>query len=111
MDDKIKNKIWKIVCIGLVFLIMFLITCICGLRHRADNLQTQLEQCIKTEEQSLIPCPMCGKEVELCPVNDSFYIHCDKWHNKDGCGLATGYYKSKSELIEDWNDMKILPLN
>ena len=49
---------------------------------------------------------MCGHEVKLNPINDSFYIECDKFLGKGGCGLTTGYYKSKNELIEKWNGMK-----
>jgi hypothetical protein len=107
----LKIKIWKIACACLVFLTIFLIICICGLRYRADNLQVQLEQSIEVEEQSLKPCPICGEEVKLNPVNDSFYIECSNFFREDGCGLSTGYYDSKMELIEQWNDMKILPSN
>lgn len=111
MDDKLKIKIWKTSCVVLVFLTIFLIICICGLRYRADNLQVQLEQCIEVEEQSLIPCPICGEEVKLNPVNNLFYIKCSNFIGEDGCGLQTGYYESKMELIEQWNGMKILPSN
>ena len=106
MDEKIKSKIWKTICVVFVFVIIFLVVCIIGLRKRADNLQIQLEQCVEVEEQTLNPCPICGHEVKLNPINDSFYIECDKFLGKGGCGLTTGYYKSKNELIEKWNDMK-----
>ena len=106
MDNKLKNRIWKIICVVLVFATIFLIVCILGLRKRADNLQIQLEQCVEIEEQTLDPCPICGYEVKLNPVNDSFYIKCDDFLGEDGCGLKTGYYKSKNELIEKWNGMK-----
>ena len=98
--------IWKVICVVLIFLTIFLIVCIFGLRKRADNLQTQLEQCVEVEEQTLDPCPMCGHEVKLNPINDSFYIECDYFLGESGCGLTTGYYKSKNELIEKWNGMK-----
>ena len=101
MDNKLKNRIWKIICVVLVFATV----CILGLRKRVDNLQIQLEQCVKVEEQTLNPCPICGNEVKLNPVNDSFYIKCDDLLGGDGCGLTTGYYKSKNELIEQWNGM------
>lgn len=87
------------------FLVVFFITCIFGLRERADNLQTQLDQCIEVEEQDLEPCPICGHEVNLNPINDSFYIECNNFLGEDGCGLTTGYYKSKNELIKKWNGM------
>ena len=106
MDNKLKNKILKAICVGLIFLTIFLIVCIFGLRKRADNLQTQLEQCVEVEEQALDPCPICGNEVKLNPINDSFYIECDDFLGENGCGLTTGYYKSKNELIEKWNGMK-----
>ena len=103
MDNKFKIKIWQGICAILTFLVVFFIVCIFGLRERADNLQTQLDQCVEIEEQNLEPCPICGHEVKLNPVNDSFYIKCEKWMGNDGCGLTTGYYKSKNELIEQWN--------
>ena len=99
-------KIWKTICVGLVFLTIFLIACILGLQKRADNLQTQLEQCVEVEEQALDPCPICGHEVKLNPIDDSFYIECSNFLGESGCGLRTGYYKSKNELIEKWNGMK-----
>ena len=105
MDNK-KNRIWKIICVVLVFATIFLVVCILGLRKRADNLQIQLDQCVELEEENLIPCPMCGHEVKLNPINDSFYIECDDFLGESGCGLTTGYYKSKNELIEKWNGMK-----
>ena len=106
MDEKIKSKIWKTICVVFVFVIIFLVVCIIGLRKRADNLQIQLEQCVEVEEQTLNPCPICGHEVKLNPINDSFYIECDDFLGENGCGLTTGYYKSKNELIEKWNGMK-----
>ena len=106
MDEKIKSKIWKTICAVFVFVIIFLVVCIIGLRKRADNLQIQLEQCVEVEEQTLNPCPICVHEVKLNPINDSFYIKCDDFLGEDGCGLKTGYYKSKNELIEKWNGMK-----
>ena len=105
MDDKLKNKIWKTICVVFVFVIIFLVVCILGLRKRADNLQIRLEKCVEVEEQTLDPCPICGHEVKLNPINDSFYIECDNFLGEDGCGLTTGYYKSKNELIEQWNGM------
>ena len=102
---KIKVRIWKIICGFLIFIIVFLITCISGLRERADNLQIQLDKCVEIEEPSLKPCPICGHKVKLNPVNDSFYIECKVYMGNDGCGLKTGYYKSKNELIKQWNDM------
>lgn len=106
MDNKFKNKIWQKTCAILTFLVVFLIACIFGLRERTDNLQKQLDQCVGIENQNLKSCPICGHEVKLNPINDSFYIECEKWMGNDGCGLTTGYYKSKNELIKQWNGMK-----
>ena len=106
MNDKLKVKISQVICGVLIFIIVFLIVCIYGLRTRADDLQVQLDQYIDVEEQNLNPCPMCGNEVKLNPINDSFYIECDNFLGEDGCGLTTGYYDSKNELIEQWNEMK-----
>lgn len=105
MDNKLKVRILRAICGFLIFIVVFLVTCIFGLRERADNLQTQLDQCVEIEEQNLKPCPICGHEVKLNPVNDSFYIECDNFLGENGCGLTTGYYKSKNELIEQWNNM------
>ena len=105
MDNKLKVRLWRAICGFLIFIVVFLVTCIFGLRERADNLQTQLDQCIEIEEENLLPCPICGHEVKLNPINESFYIECEKWIGSDGCGLRTGYYKSKNELIEKWNNM------
>ena len=105
MNNKLKVRILRAICIFLISIIVFLIACIFGLRERADNLQTQLNQYVETKEENLLPCPICGHEVKLNPINDSFYIECEKWMGSGGCGLTTGYYKSKNELIEQWNGM------
>jgi len=114
------------ICVVLILGLIFLIVCIFGLRKRADDLQVhvddlqvqleqcqgQLEQCIKiieeieVDEVNLLPCPICGHEVKLNPINDSFCIECDNFLGEDGCGLKTGYYDSKNELVEQWNGMK-----
>ena len=105
MDNKFKIKIWQGICVILTFFVVFFIVCIFGLRERADNLQTQLDKFVEIEEQNLEPCPICGHEVKLNPVNDSFYIECEKWMDSNSCGLTTGYYKSKNKLIEQWNEI------
>ena len=106
MNDKLKNKILYIACAIWMLIVVILIVCIGVLQNRANNLQTQIEQYVETEEVNLLPCPICSHEVELKPIDDSFYRECEQWGNEDGCGLTTGFYKSKNELIEQWNGMK-----
>lgn len=49
------------------------------------------------EETVLEPCPLCDEEVEMKPVNSSWYIKCDN------CGLQTSYFLSKDWLVQYWN--------
>lgn len=71
-----------------------------------------VEQEEKTElfESVLKPCPLCGHEVKLIPIDEDFYIECERYnfedHDDHGCGLKTGYYKNKDELIKMWNAME-----
>lgn len=51
-------------------------------------------------EVELEPCPICGEEVDLFPVNESFHIKCNN------CGLDTGFYETKQDCIRQWNDRK-----
>lgn len=50
-------------------------------------------------------CPMCHSCVKLMVRQYKFYseysIEC---LNRD-CGMSTGYYKDKEELVEKWNKM------
>lgn len=55
------------------------------------------------EHVDLIDCPMCGWDVKLYPVNESWYIQCT---NTD-CELRTGFFHSKAHLINQWNNMEI----
>lgn len=105
MKNKNKIKVWELICAELVFLIVLLIICIFIIQKRMDNLQMRLEQCAELEEENLNLCPMCGHNMKLNHINDSFYIECDSSLGEDGCGLSTGYYESKTELIEQWNNM------
>lgn len=57
----------------------------------------------ENEHVDLIDCPMCGWDVKLYPVNESWYIQCT---NTD-CELRTGYFNSKNHLINQWNNMEI----
>ena len=106
MNDKLKNKILYGACAIWMIIVVFLVVCIGVLQHKADKLQIQLEQSVETEEINLLPCPICDCSVKLNPINDSFYIECEQFDDDGGCGLTTGFYKSKNELIEQWNGMK-----
>ena len=59
---------------------------------------------VANEEVELEPCPMCGKNVEVTLIGKSWIIECDNMHSNNGCGLQTGYYEDKEELIRKWND-------
>ena len=72
------------------------------LQEENSSLHTDLDE-YGCEELELKGCPVCGKEVRIKQIDTSFQIECDKWNN-DGCGLTTGYYKSKSDLIKNWNN-------
>lgn len=85
--------------------------------HKIDTLQTTIEEQeitieeqkvtieeqgavlaeFKSEDIELRPCMLCKEQVELYPINNSFYIECPY------CHLETGYYDSKAELIDYWN--------
>ena len=73
------------------------------LRKQNEVLDKELMD-VKYSASEIEPCPMCGAEVKLFGT-DSFYIDCDKFDDNKGCGLSTGYYKSKIKLIEDWNSI------
>ena len=61
-------------------------------------------------ESILKPCPLCGHEVKLVPIDEDWFIECERYnfedHDDHGCGLKTGYYKNKDELINMWNAME-----
>jgi hypothetical protein len=66
---------------------------------KEDTETTDKEYCTDIEYSK--ECPMCGSEVELKPVNDSWYIGCQNIN----CGLETGFFHDKEELVEKWNNM------
>ena len=59
------------------------------------------------KEDYVTICPFCGADnIRLHPVNDSWYMECEKYGlNQRGCGLSTGYFSNKQELIDKWNIM------
>ena len=85
--------------IGLIAIIM-LSTAIEEVKQQRDDLRAAMYY---TEE--LDKCPMCNAEVKLLGT-ESFYIECDKYDDRNGCGLKTGYYKSKETLIQEWNNIQ-----
>ena len=50
------------------------------------------------EEIALEKCPFCNGKAVIQPVQDSFYIECEK------CELHTDFFKSKEKLIRYWNN-------
>ena len=94
LNKETKCKICRVIfCIIWIATIILLVSKI----DKIHQLELKLEE-VKYEEVVLKPCYMCENEVELSPINDRFYIHCDS------CGLETGYYKLRSNLVEQWND-------
>lgn len=59
------------------------------------------------KEDYVTICPFCGaNNIKLHPINDSWYMECEKYGlNQRGCGLSTGYFSDKQELIDKWNIM------
>lgn len=100
MTDKAVEIAIMITALISVLSIVSIVICY---EYRIDT----LEQEAKFEVGHLEPCPFCGKDVTLKQVNDSYYITCEKFVGNMiiGCDLRTGYYKSKKELVEQWNEM------
>lgn len=74
--------------------------CIAGSQAKIKQLQrniSEMEKELGHEEIPLLPCPFCGGNAIIQPVQDSFYIECD------GCEMRTDYLKSKADLIDYWN--------
>lgn len=77
------------------------------LRNQKEELVNQKEDLLNAIYMTaeLKNCPMCGATVKL-HGEESFYIECDRFDDKQGCGLKTGYYKSKETLIKNWNNIQ-----
>lgn len=82
-----------VVC--LVLLIVVMKTELENKALRAEN--TELKQSYELETEELAPCYLCGGNVKIQPVNDTFYIECED------CDLQTDYFDPKSDLIRYWN--------
>ena len=98
-----------LLCISIIFGATVFAACMklrsqnIALRNENEEVKNELMDKLY-EVSSLEPCPMCEAEVKLFGT-DSFYIDCDKFDDNKGCGLKTGYYKSKMKLVEDWNSI------
>lgn len=62
------------------------------------KLELENEQLKNNEDIELECCPLCGGNVVMQPVNDSFYIECEE------CELHTDFFNSKNDLINYWNN-------
>lgn len=94
------------ITMGVLITVIVLIIVILAMKISRLNsvIETMQEGQTTQENVELALCPICEKEIKVVQVRDSFYIECDDFYG-DGCGLKTGYYKSKDKLIEDWNNM------
>lgn len=71
---------------------------ICQLENENRMLNNILDGVdIDIQDIGLSKCYFCNRNVKIQPVNEDFYIECPK------CGLRTGYFRSKSDLIKYWN--------
>ena len=75
------------------FILFFAVGIGIGARISEPKQEKDIEYCTK--------CPMCGERVKLNPIGDDWYIECQNFD----CGLQTGYFEDKEELIEKWNEM------
>ena len=104
-----KKLTTKHIVLGII--IIYMVVMLIAQRDTIMDLRTQLEDVNHKLELSgyetfeVDNCPMCETEVKLRITSGggSFKIECDKYD--EGCGLETGYYKSKKQLVEDWNNI------
>lgn len=91
----------RIVNIMIVLLILILIGALNYTVYDNKRIQKILDDYYEQGEiYKVNDCYFCGHEVLVYPVNNSWYIECDN------CNIRTGYYDSKIELIEYWNNAK-----
>ena len=79
-------------CINIALIILIAI-----LGFRLIDLENKLHNISVEQSIELDRCPMCLDDVSINTSLNKFYIKCN------GCGLSTGYFESKGELIEYWN--------
>lgn len=94
------NRTIFIICIILIGAFCLILGYYIGHKYTEKVLEPPKEDYITT-------CPFCGADnVKLHPINDSWYIECEQYGlHQRGCGLSTGYFSNKQELIDKWNTM------
>lgn len=101
MERNNKSKICVICFCVIIFLLLFALNHVNNKNQKLED-ELQYYRDNQTAEEIILPlpCPICGSDVSLLPVNNSFYIKCNK------CKLQTGYFDSKKEILEYWNNRK-----
>lgn len=96
---KKNNKINIIFAMLIIVFGLFLCSIIKIHQLKQENilLKKTYSEIYNEEKIELVPCYLCDGTVKIQPVNDSFYIECEK------CELRTDFYKSKIDLITYWN--------
>ncbi len=98
---------WEYIA-GVIVGVLFVIAIVCAVILITEN--RNLEKELNNEKfgvDSLVECPMCGEDVDFRSTRTSYYIECCPWRTQGeyGCGLKTGYYDTKEELVKAWNGM------
>ena len=52
------------------------------------------------ETIKLRKCPICGKEIIIRNICGVYYTYCQS------CGMRSGDYKTKQDLLKSWNEAK-----
>lgn len=104
-----KNKKNARILQGVIIIVLVLLLFVQGiglgsaLIHLYKENQRYEDKLYSTSE--LKTCPICEATVRL-KGGKLYYIECEEYddnNKKRGCGLQTGYYDSKQDLIEIWN--------
>lgn len=92
---------WIIItgCLLAFIVIVFLTTCVYGLRERMMNLQNQVDSlCNYVELEECFGCDS-NINVRLIREGDIYHVECEN------CAIRSGFYKESAEAIETWNDL------
>ncbi len=92
--EKLKRNKNKYIITVLLCMVVILGINTCKVNYELENLKTDPE---------LHDCYICGKEVEISRIDDSYYIECDIFEG--GCGLSLDYHSSKQKLADKWNSI------